>query len=173
MDQVPVTTDRSLRQAFDDLCSAITLACVVHYGRRLRAVAVFGSVGRGTMRRDSDIDLLVVADDLPDGRGARVEEFDAVERALSDPMAMARRQGLDTRLSPVFKTVAELAAGSPLMLDMIDDARMLYDPTGALAEGLRAFQRRLDKLGAQRIWRDGMWYWDLKPDYRPGEIFEI
>jgi len=28
---------------------------------------------------------------------------------------------------------------------------------------------RLDKLGARRIWKDDAWYWDLKPDFKPGD----
>ena len=26
---------------------------------------------------------------------------------------------------------------------------------------------------ARRVWCDGWWYWDLKPDLRPGETFTI
>jgi predicted nucleotidyltransferase len=52
------------------------------YGARLVACAVYGSVGRGTPREDSDVDLLIVARDLPVGRVARVEEFLPVEARL-------------------------------------------------------------------------------------------
>jgi len=31
----------------------------------------------------------------------------------------------------------------------------------------------LARLGAKRIWRENMRYWELKPDYKPGEVFEI
>ena len=39
----------------------------------------------------------------------------------------ARRAGLAAWLSPVLKTPAEIERGSPLLLDMVDDARILYD----------------------------------------------
>jgi hypothetical protein len=35
--------------------------------------------------------------------------------------------------SPVFKSPEEVEAGSPLFLDMVDDARILCDPEGFLA----------------------------------------
>jgi predicted nucleotidyltransferase len=38
-------------------------ACVVFYGDRLVSLVVFGSVGRKTVRPDSDIDILIVAND--------------------------------------------------------------------------------------------------------------
>jgi Nucleotidyltransferase domain len=47
----------------------------------LVALAVFGSVGRGTVREDSDVDFLLVARDLPRGRFARVDEFLPARRA--------------------------------------------------------------------------------------------
>ena len=44
-------------------------------GARLMALAVYGSVGRGTPRWDSDVDLLVVANGLPHGRFPRVDDI--------------------------------------------------------------------------------------------------
>ena len=153
------------------LLAALEGACLDHYGARLRSLAVFGSVGRGTPRLDSDLDLLLVVDDLPRGRVPRVRDFDAVERLawerLADP-DMPR-----PRLSPVFKTPAELEEGSPLLLDMIEDARVLVDRDGLLRARLDRLRARLAELGARRIWRGDAWYWDLKPDYRPGDVIEL
>jgi predicted nucleotidyltransferase len=160
------------REIFDDLLDSLAAACHSVYGKRLAALAVFGSVGRGTARPDSDIDLLIVATDLSERRIARVEEFAAVESMLEPRLAQAKRAGVDTRLSPVFRTPAELEVGSPLLLDLVDDARLLVD-NGCLARRLARLKRRLEELGARRIWLGSAWYWDLKPDYRPGEVFEI
>ncbi len=54
------------------------LALAREYERRLhlagvRAVVVFGSVARGDFNRGSDVDVLVVADGLPEGVAARME----------------------------------------------------------------------------------------------------
>ena len=134
---------------------------------------MFGSVGRGTPRHDSDIDLLLVIDGLPDGRMARVDDFTTVERAVAETLGNARAAGLSPSLSPVFKTPDELEAGSLLLLDMTEDARILHDPDGLLAASLDRLSRRLAELGAKRLWRGNAWIWDLKPDYRPGEVFEL
>lgn len=51
---------------------------------------------------------------------------------------------------------------------------MLHDPDGILARELEAIRQRLRELGSRRIeLPDGSWYWDLKPDWRPGEIVEL
>lgn len=163
----------ALRSGFGRIIEAVRKACLEVYGSRLSAVAVFGSVGRGTPRPESDLDLLIVADALPDGRLRRVDEFAAVEKLVEPVMSAAQSEGLHTRLSPVFKTPEELRRGSPLFLDLVDDAIVLVDRDGALRGQLEHLRGRLRELGARRVWLGDAWYWDLKPDYHVGEVFEL
>jgi predicted nucleotidyltransferase len=143
------------------------------YGPRLVACAVFGSVGRGTPRHDSDIDVLLVARGLPRGRTRRVEEFLPVEARLGPALEADEAGRPPIALSPVFKSPEEVEAGSPLFLDMVEDARILHDPEGFLAGYLDRLRARLRQLGARRVRRGGGWYWELKPDLRPGEVFTV
>ena len=162
-----------LLERYDAIQAALLAGLQAHYGRRLVACAVFGSVGRGTPRHDSDIDLLLVVRDLPRGRARRVEEFLPVETRLA-PMLTANEPGCaPIALSPVFKTPEEVEAGSPLYLDMVEDARILCDPEGFLTGYLDRLRTRLRHLGARRIRRGNAWYWELKPDLKPGEIFAL
>lgn len=149
----------------EQLLERLRKACESFYGERLVSLVVFGSVGRGTPRPDSDIDLLVVANPLPDGRIPRVREFDEVERSV-----LSGTQGrLANRLSAIFKTPAEVRRGSPLFLDMLEDGQLLFDRDGFFAKELAALKGRLDLLGAKRIWKGDAWYWDLKPDFKWGD----
>lgn len=163
----------SLTARFRRVSDALTEACHDFYGDRLITLAVFGSVGRDTMRPDSDIDILIVAEPLPRGRIRRVEEFAAVERRIGPHLATASKHGVQTRLSPVFKTPEEVRRGSPLFLDMSEDARILHDRDRFFERQMDGLRHRLRSLGARRLWKGDAWYWDLKPDYRPGEVFEI
>ena len=163
----------SLHDHADRLLAAVTAETQRCYGDRLVSLVVFGSMGRGTARPDSDLDLLVVADDLPRGRRARLVQFETAERGLAPVLADGRRHGIVTECSPMFKSRDELQAGSPLFLDMVDDARVLYDRDGVFAGARAGWRERLARLGARRIWRGNAWLWDLKPDYQPGDVFEL
>lgn len=158
---------REISVDVNKLLYRLTSLCKERYGERLISLAVFGSVGRGTPRPDSDIDLLLIVKDLPIGRIARMKEFAAIETTLG----MATKGCIE--LSPVFKTPEEIAHGSPLLLDMVEDTRLLFDRDDFFKSALENLKERLQKLGARRIWQGNVWYWDLKPDYKQGEIFEI
>ena len=162
-----------LKKHFDALLEKVLPACQAHYAGRLVSLVVFGSVGRGVPGPESDLDLLLVADALPPGRLGRVTEFRAVERALEPLLDEMRSAGLAPELSPVFKTPAEVDRGSPLFLDMVQDARILYDREDFIKRRFARLEERLKTLGARRIWRGNAWFWDLKPDYKPGEIFDL
>ena len=72
----------NLLQRYEALLGRLLAALREHYGEGLVACAVFGSVGRGTQRHDSDLDLLLVIRGLPRGRFRRVEGFLPVETRL-------------------------------------------------------------------------------------------
>lgn len=160
-------------EVFAQLTQALLRACQDVYGARLVSLAIFGSVARGTARPDSDVDVLIVAQDLPQGRGARVREFEAVERQMEPPLLAAQRAGVSTFLAPVFKTPEEAQLGSVLFWDMTEEAKILFDRDRFLTHLLASVRARLQELGARRIVRDHTTYWDLKPDFRPGEVFEL
>jgi predicted nucleotidyltransferase len=162
-----------LASVFEELVDDLAKACGDVYADRLVSVAVFGSVATGMMRPDSDIDILIVVDPLPDGRLRRVEEFEKVEVLLQARRAAAAASGVHTRLAPIFKTPAELDYGSPLLLDMTEHVRILTDPQATLARRLERLRQRLIELGSRKVQRDGGYYWLLKPDYKPGEVIEL
>jgi len=162
-----------LKEKFERLLPEILKAARSHYRERLVSVAVFGSVARRTQRPDSDIDLLLVCERLPRGRMRRVKEFEKVENRLAPLFLSLNREGISTFLSATFKTPAEVKRGSLFYLDLVDDARLLYDRDDFFKNFLNGLRRRLSELGARRIWRGNSWYWDLKPDFKAGDVFEL
>ena len=163
----------TLLERYETILDQLPAELLAHYGERLVTCAVFGSVGRGTPREGSDIDLLVVARDLPSGRMRRMEEFLPVEERLDHLLATCAGEDGPATLSPVLKTPDEVRSGSPLFLDMVEDARILFDEGGFFAGCLDRLRSRLRELGAQHIRRGNARHWVLKPDLKPGEIFEL
>jgi hypothetical protein len=162
-----------LRATFDGLVGELAPACRSVYGDRVVSVAVFGSVARGTMRPDSDIDVLVIADPLPAGRVPRIREFDAVDAALGPSLQRAEQAGFPTRISAVIRTPAEIEHGTSLLLDMTREVRILEDRDGFFRGRLDRLAARLRELGSRRIRAKGGYYWLLKPDLGVGEDFEL
>jgi predicted nucleotidyltransferase len=144
-----------------------------HLGDNLVSVVLYGSVARGEARQDSDVDLLVICEDLPEGRFARLRRLEAAERGLDEELAPLRAKGIDTRLAVIVRTRREAEHTIPLYLDMIEDARLLYDRDAFFAGVLQRLRARLVALGAERRRRGRTRYWILKRDFTPGEVIEL
>jgi predicted nucleotidyltransferase len=158
----------------ETLLEAVCQATLALYGERLVALAVFGSWARGSATPASDLDLLVVAEPLPPSRMKRVREFRPVADATRIPRSRVwSAEGPEIELAPVFKTPAELAAGSPLYLDMTLWRTVLFDRDGMLESFLAGLRRRMEALGSRRLPFKGGAFWDYKPDFRPGEVVEL
>lgn len=158
----------------EELFTAIHEAAKSSYGTRLVALAIFGSWARGAATPASDLDLLVVAEPLPPSRMKRVREFRPVaEATLVVRSRFWSDQGPEIELSPVFKTPQELAAGSPLYLDMTLWRVVLADRDGMLESFLAGLSDRMHALGSRRVPYKGGVFWDYKPDFKPGDVVEL
>ena len=142
-------------------------------GSDLLAIACFGSVARGEPTLESDLDLYVVTRETVSplldprlgtvGRLRETLEYKALEQYGYRPDPM-----------PIFHSAEKLATHPWILLDIADHGVILSDSEGILTKELEAVRRRLQDLGSQRIQRpDGSWYWDLKPDWHPGETVAL
>ncbi|MDI6756101.1 MAG: nucleotidyltransferase domain-containing protein [Thermodesulfobacteriota bacterium] len=143
-------------------------------GEKLISVVLYGSYARGQIDPESDIDLLVVAEGIP---APALERQIFLTRILNDAEAslrkMFRRESLFPYISTILKTPKEADCISRIYFDMTDEAKIFYDQGNFFQAVLRKVKKRLKELGAQKVQVGKMWYWDLKPDYKPGDIFEI
>jgi predicted nucleotidyltransferase len=138
----------------------------------LLACCVFGSVARGMARADSDIDLLVVhGEGCQDPLGAFLEALKAVR--ASEEYRTLVSAGHRPDPYPVFLTERDLWERPLILLDALDHGVTIWD-TGILQTRFASLRRRLEELGARKVLLpEGRWYWDLKPDWKPGEVIAL
>lgn len=139
----------------------------------LVSVVLFGSVARGEATADSDLDLVIVCEDLPEGRFSRLRLLEDADRRFEDELLRLRSLGIRTRLARIVKTRGEAARVVPLYLDLVDDACLLYDRGDFFSSLLSRLRSLLATLGAERRVRGRVRYWVLKPDLAPGEVIEL
>ena len=137
------------------------------------SVVLFGSVARGDASAASDLDLLIVAEDLPQGQFARKRLLAAADAAFEEDLERAQSAGVDTRLARIIRTPDEAARPIPLYFDLTEDAVILHDRREFFAGVLDRLRVSLRRLGARRVRQGAVWYWDLKPDFKPGDVVEI
>lgn len=65
----------SIKREVDKVIKRLLKEVVTYYGERLVSMAIFGSYARETYRQDSDLDILLIVEGLPDVRTKRVKEF--------------------------------------------------------------------------------------------------
>lgn len=162
-----------IKEPYSSLLGRLVEALRARLGESLVSVVVYGSVARGEARRDSDVDLLIVAENLPRSRLARQDLFMEVEEGLEEDLRRLEEEGFFVDFSPVILTPEEARRTRPLYLDMVEDAVILYDRGGFFESVLARLRSRLEELGAERVRLGRRWYWRLKKNYKWGEVIEL
>jgi predicted nucleotidyltransferase len=111
-------------------------------------VVLFGSVARGDVSDTSDIDMLIVAKNLPGRRFERIKLFNKAEDLCRDELrTIHERYSITTYFSPIMKDVAEACRISPLYLDIVEDGIVLFDRDGFMSNLLERLRSRLRAIG--------------------------
>ena len=120
-------------------------------GDGLVAMAVFGSHARGEPHPHSDLDLLVVADGLP-------EDLRRQRRMLYDLLP----DDLEMSVQLVVYSRQRFLSNFPsFYLDLGLDAKVIYDMAGFLEQALERIRTitREAKLARKRLGKEWHWYW--------------
>jgi len=139
------------------------LARLQQRGIPLLSFVVFGSTASGKLKQDSDVDVLIIVKQKNKRIWRAIVEESAAIEDLSPPL-----------FSLIYTTEEKLREDPLILLDMTKESIVLFDPQGIFQILIEEFKQVLKNLGARRRWLDeNTWYWDLKPDWKPGESVEI
>jgi len=154
-----------------EYCSAVKR----HFAEALVSICIFGSLARGEPEPSSDIDVMVVAENLPHDAGERTRSTNYIHEALKKTEASAtlRNLGRSTLISDIFLNPQEVERHPPILIDMVEDAVILYDRMDFLRKILRKLGEKLKEMGARKVITKGGHFWILKPDAKPWEAIEI
>lgn len=153
--------DRGTRRPLEAELGALVERLLAELGSGLVTVCLFGSQAERD-RPGRDIDLLIVWDGAPERRWQRGDLIRAVARSLSPR--------LEAWLSAIVLTPEEARRFKPYYLGMLERHQLLFDRDAFFADVLDRLRARLETIGARRLVDpDGYPYWDLAPDWRPGD----
>ncbi len=170
----------AMKQTMGYLEYQVLLDCFVSLiqetlGDQIVSIVLYGSVARGEAGPESDIDLLLVLEEASPIYWQRLQPLIPILRQLRRRSCWKdlEARGLFPSLSVLVFSREEAEQNRFLYLDMIEEARILVDRGEFFQNRLHALRRRLRELGARKVHRDGSWYWDLKPDLKPGEVITL
>jgi predicted nucleotidyltransferase len=145
-----------------------------YYNDRLISLVLYGSVARGTAKNDSDIDIILITDNL--SHTDSMDRFLLIEEKLkeSPEFISITKSGCTPELKPILFSQEEASESRYIFLDIVNDGIILYDRKDFFNKRLEKLRMNLKELKSKRIFqKDGSWYWILAPNLKFGESFEI
>jgi len=163
------------QEVYRPLLRRVMLEARRRLGDDLVSLVLFGSVARGSANAGSDVDLLVVAENLPASMSERMRAFTEMEKSVVGlELRLWREKGVYVSVQFYPLSRDEASTFRPVYLDMVFDAVFLFDRGGFMQGVLQGLRGKLEELGSRRVeLPSGGWYWVLKPDMAPGEVVEI
>ena len=137
-------------------CECIVTTLKEKLGDDLIAAALFGSYARGDYREGSDIDILLIARNLPENH---------LER-----MIFLNEAVIECKRLPGFvpNTPEEFDSGFPsFYLDLGLDAIILYDTNGFLEQRLKRIREITEEAGLYRTGSRHNFFWKWKKRPKP------
>lgn len=170
---IKLNDSKLANSVFLPLIKRYVLAVIKEFKDIIQSVVIFGSVARNTARNDSDIDMLIM---LKETNKEIDERFLKIALTLYDSEENQEliKKNINTKIFDIRKTEKGLRDNPLILLDILDHGIILYDPEEKMKNLLQDLDKKLKELKAEKIvFEDGKWCWDLKPDWKPGEIVEI
>ncbi len=127
--------------------------CKSRFSQNLVSVILFGSVARGTAQKYSDVDILVIIDELPK---RRLDREDIVIDLILDIL-----KKYHIRISPMLLESTELSTKNlnPLIYGILTGYNVLYDPQNFWSDFLTKIKPTI--LKNKPVYIEGKKRWEI------------
>ena len=166
---------RISRTEYLPLLERLVVKLIEGFGEKLMSIILFGSMASGRMRPESDIDLLIVAEKLPESYSERLKLLRKMTAGVEEEaIKLWREKKIYPLIDPIILTPEEASKIQPFYLDLLENSIIIYDKDGFMERILEGLKDRLRKLRSRKVLLpNGSWYWIVKPDAKAGEVIEV
>ena len=167
--------DRIVQKEYLPFLEILVAKLVEGFWGRLVSLIIFGSLAAGRAKAKSDVDLLIVAEGLPEKYSDRLRLWRrAVSGLEAERLRLWRERGIYPLIDPILLTPEEAGRIQPFYLDLLDTSIIVYDRGGFMQGVLERLRARVRELGSIKVeLPDGSWYWVVKPDASLGEVINV
>lgn len=130
---------------------------------RLDGIILYGSAARGELGPESDLDLMLVVDEVPVSAFEEVRQTGPIGRSVGALIVEEwERAGHYHAVQVVEATPRAFERPGDLMLGVAEDGRILFDPRGRVGTSLRRLRARYRRHRVRRRrLAAGDYYWEL------------
>jgi len=143
------------------------------FNQNLQSLGVYGSIARNTAKKDSDLDLFIIFQELPQNIDDRLLELVELKksRIIQDELIFLNKNNIFPRINfnPLKKSELEV---SFFTIDISFDMKIIFDDLKILENFLLIIHKKIEEYGIIRKYIDkGRYYLDLNINF--GEVFEF
>jgi predicted nucleotidyltransferase len=167
--------DKIAQKDYLSFLELLVTKVVEGFWEKLVSLLIFGSVAAGRARAESDVDLLIVAEEIPESYSDRLKLWRRIVAGIEpERLRLWREKGLYPLIDPILLTPSEAERIQPFYLDLLDNSIIVYDRDGFMQRVLNDLRARLKALGTIKVeLPDGSWYWIIKPGAGFGEVIRV
>lgn len=129
---------------------------------RLLGVFQFGSSTKSPLKRQTDLDLLLIFDHLPKNPMDQFRLIEPLEDNLNKDLKTL--EGFEIHSSLILKSKDRLDRLSSFYLDFLEAGKIRWDPAHLLNKLLMDIRNWITENGAYKVQKGQLWYWVYSGD---------
>jgi predicted nucleotidyltransferase len=155
-----MTNDQAKKQ-LDEILKNWVQSSIVSTNKNIIGIVQFGSTTREVLKHQTDVDLLIFFDELPQNKMDRSLLIDKIQDPLE--IELKKISGYEIYPSVLAKAKLQCDKVAPIYLDMTEHSKILFDPEGFVSSILEKTSAWIKRHGSYKVHRGNLWYWILDP----------